>query len=104
MNNVTVDFVVEINKELSFGYAVISSWYLFILSSRCGILTPVYLGCVCLRGELGFLNCDDICMCVVNKQFQLLKFVLIPFYVDLQYDEISIVYCCLCCMHDAERV
>ena len=21
------------------------------------------------RGELGFLNCDDICMCVVNKQF-----------------------------------
>ena len=19
------------------------------------------------RGELGFLNCDDVCMCVVNK-------------------------------------
>ena len=29
------------------------------------------------RGELGFLNCDDICMCVVNKQFELLEF-LIP--------------------------
>ena len=25
----------------------------------------------------GFLNCDDICMCVVNKQ--LLEFVLMPF-------------------------
>ena len=32
-----------------------------------------------LGGELGFLNCDDICMCVVNKQFELLEFVLIPF-------------------------
>ena len=28
----------------------------------------IYFGCVCLR-ELSFLNCDDICMCVVNKQF-----------------------------------
>ena len=31
------------------------------------------------RGELGFLNCDDVCMCVVNKQFELLKFGLFPF-------------------------
>ena len=23
------------------------------------------------RGEPGFLNCDDVCMCVVNKQFEL---------------------------------
>ena len=22
----------------------------------------MYFGCVCFRGELGFLNCDDICM------------------------------------------
>ena len=29
----------------------------------------MYLGCVCFRGELGFRNCDDICMCVMNKQF-----------------------------------
>ena len=28
-----------------------------------------YFGCVCFRGELGFLNYDDICMCVVNKKF-----------------------------------
>ena len=39
----------------------------------------MYFRCVCFRGELGFLNCDDICMCVVNKQFELLEFILIPF-------------------------
>ena len=32
----------------------------------------LYFVCVCFRGELGFLKCDDICMCVVNKQFELL--------------------------------
>ena len=26
----------------------------------------MYFGCVCFRGELGYVNCDDICMCVVN--------------------------------------
>ena len=35
----------------------------------------MYFWCVCNSGELGFLNCDAICMCVVNKQFQLLEFV-----------------------------
>ena len=34
---------------------------------------------VCFRGELGFLNCDDIGMCVMNKQFEILGFVLMPF-------------------------
>ena len=38
------------------------------------------------RGELGFLNCDDICMCVVNNQFELLEFVFYSIYVDLQYE------------------
>ena len=37
---------------------------------------------VCFRGELGFLNCDDICMCVVNKQFELLEFVFGPFMLN----------------------
>ena len=41
-----------------------------------------------LWGELGFLNCDDICMCVVNKQFELVEFVFDSVYIDLQYDEI----------------
>ena len=39
----------------------------------------MYFGCFGFRGELGFLNCDDICMCVVSKQFELLEFVFIPF-------------------------
>ena len=46
----------------------------------------MYFGCVCFRGVLGFLNCDDICMCLVNKQFELLEFVFDSVYVDLQYD------------------
>ena len=60
----------------------------------------MYFGCVCFRGELGFLNCDYICMYVVNKQFELLQFVLIPF---MQCDEISLTFtaghmslCCVC--------
>ena len=52
------------------------------------------------RGELGFLNCDDVCMCVMNKQFELLEFVSESVYVDLQYDEISLTFMagpvCLC--------
>ena len=50
----------------------------------------MYFGCVCIRGELGFLKCNDICMCVVNTQFELLQFVFDSVYVDLQYDEISL--------------
>ena len=43
---------------------------------------------VCFRGELGSLNCNDICMCVA--------------YVDLQYDEIYLTFTAvsvsLCCV------
>ena len=52
----------------------------------------MYFGCFGFRGELGFLNCDDVCMCVVNKQFQLLEFVSESVYVDLEYDEISLTF------------
>ena len=55
------------------------------------------------RGDLGFLNCDDIGLCVINTQFELLKFVFDSVYVDLQYDEISLTFtagsvslCCVC--------
>ena len=41
----------------------------------------MYLGCVCFRGELGFLNCDDICMCIVDKQFELIELVFDSVYV-----------------------
>ena len=60
----------------------------------------MYFGCFGFRGELGFLNCDDVCMCVVNKQFELLEFVSESVYVGLQYDEISLTFTagsvCLC--------
>ena len=46
----------------------------------------MYFWCFGFRGELGFLNCDDVCMCVVNKQFELLEFVSESVYVDLQYN------------------
>ena len=53
----------------------------------------MYFGSFCFRGELGFLNCDDICMCVVNKQFELfLKFVFNSIYVELKYNEISLTF------------
>ena len=41
------------------------------------------LGVLFFKGELGFLKCDDICMCVVNKQFVLLEFVFDSIYVDM---------------------
>ena len=60
----------------------------------------MYFGCFGFSGELGFLNCDDVCMCVVNKQFELLEFVSESVYVDLQYDEIPLSFTagsvCLC--------
>ena len=60
----------------------------------------MYFGCSGFRGELGFLNCDDICMYVVNKQFELLELVSESVYVDLRYDEIYLTFTvgsvCLC--------
>ena len=60
----------------------------------------MYFLCFGFRGELGFLNCDDVCMCVVNKQFELLEVVSESVYVDLQYDEIYLTFTagpvCLC--------
>ena len=42
------------------------------------------------------LVCDDICMCVVYKQFELVEFVFDSVYVDLQYDEISVIFAVGC--------
>ena len=61
----------------------------------------MYFRCFDFRRELGFLNCDDVCMCVVNKQFELLEFFSsVSVYVDLQYNEISLTFTavpvCLC--------
>ena len=60
----------------------------------------MYFGCFSFRGELGCLNYDNICMCVLNKQFEPLELVFDSVYVDLQYDEISLTFTagsvCLC--------
>ena len=68
-----------------------------IIAHCCEVM---YVGWFDFRGELGFLNCDDICMCVGNKQFELLEFVFESVYVDLQYDDISFTFtdgfvCCV---------
>ena len=52
----------------------------------------MYFGSACLRGELGFLNCDVIYMCVVDEQFELHEFVFDSGDVDLQYDEIYVTF------------
>ena len=60
----------------------------------------MYFGCFDFRGELGFPDCNNFCMSVVNKQFKLLEFVFESVYVDLHYDEISLNFTagsvCLC--------
>ena len=43
----------------------------------------MYIRSFCFRGGLGFLNCDNICMYVVNIQFVLFEFVCNSVYVDL---------------------
>ena len=65
----------------------------------------VYFWSICFKGDLAFLNCDDICMCVVNKQFEFLEFVydsvcrvvLVP-YVDavVAVTRIRVLLCCMC--------
>ena len=52
----------------------------------------MYFWSVYFRDKLSFQNCDDICMCVVNKQFELLGFVFDSVYVDMQYDEIYLIF------------
>ena len=85
------------------GMSVVVNVMLFLMSvmspppalCNLSVRTVVKLctfGCVGFRGELGFLNCDDIFMCVVNMQFELLGFVFDSVYVDLQYDEISLTF------------
>ena len=74
-----------------------------VMLSLMSVMSPppaLYFWCFGFKGELGFLNFDDVCMCVVNKHFELLEFVSESVYVDLQYDEISLTFTagpvCLC--------
>ena len=50
------------------------------ISAHC--CEVMYFWCFGFRGELGFRNCDDVCMCVVNKQPELLEFVSESVYVE----------------------
>ena len=52
----------------------------------------MYFGSFGFSSELGFLDCDNICMCVVNKLFELLEFVFNSVYVDLKYNEIYLTF------------
>ena len=87
-----------------------------VVSNECNERTPclvqpigthggevMFWWCVFFRDDLCFLNCDNICMCVVHKQFELLEFIFHSFNVDRQYDEISLTFtagsvslCCVC--------
>ena len=77
----------------------------YVVSNKCDeptscLVQPIvahccelmYFGCFGFRDELGCLNCDDACMCVVNKQFELLEFVSKSVCVDLQYDSIFLTF------------
>ena len=58
----------------------------FALQFVAAVTAPPLVGCVVCS------HCDDIFMCVVNKQFELLEFVIDSVYVDLQHDEISLTF------------
>ena len=56
----------------------------------------MYFGCFGFRGEL---NCDDVCMCVVNKQFELLEFVSESVYVTcsmMRFLSLLLLGLCVC--------
>ena len=49
------------------------------------------------KAVLFWSDCDDIFMCVVNKQFELLEFVFIPFMLTCSMMIfLSILLLCLC--------
>ena len=58
----------------------------------CDLLVRTVVKLCTFTGELDFLNCDDICMCVENEQYKLFEFVFDSVYVNLKYDEISLTF------------
>ena len=85
-------------------YVVCINGRRYVCCSECNVVSNEFNEPTsCIVQPIGFLNCDDICMYVVNKQFELLEFVFYSVYVDLQYDEISLTFtagsvslCCVC--------
>ena len=67
------------------------------IGAHCGEV--MYFGCFGFRDELGFLNCDDVSMCVVNKQFELLELFLSPFMLTcrmMRLFSLLLLGLCLC--------
>ena len=59
----------------------------------------MYFGCFGFRGELGFLNCDDVCMSVVNKQFSSSSLFLSPFMLTcsmMRFLSLLLLGLCVC--------
>ena len=54
------------------------------------VRTDVKLCSFGFMDELGFLNCDDVCMCVVNKQFELLLHLLLSWTSSLSISSSAI--------------
>ena len=72
---------VVVNVMLSLMSVMSTPLALCNLAHCCEVMC---LGCFDFKSELGFPNCDYICMCVVNKQFELLEFVFESVYVELR--------------------
>ena len=65
--------------------------------SACTVVRLCTLGVFALGVQLGFLNCDDIYMCVVNKQVELLHIVYV-LLLDLCACVVYIVWSFLACL------
>ena len=88
------------------GMSVVANVMLFLMSIMSSPLpyatyrthggAVMYFRCDCFRGEFGFPNCDDNCMCIVNKQFELLEFLNIPFMLTCNMMRFSHFYCWVC--------
>ena len=76
-------FIVSKNLLISIATVIVRT-----VGAHCCEL--MYFWCVYFRDEIGFLNCDDICIRVVNKQFELLEYVFDSVYFDLQNDEMGL--------------
>ena len=65
---ITDGMSVVVNVMLSLSVMIQPSALCNLSARHC--CEVMYLGCLCFRRERdGFLNCNDICMCVGNKQF-----------------------------------
>ena len=70
-----------------------------IVAHCCEVM---YFGCFDFRGDPGCLNCNDVCICVVNKQVELHEFVLSPFMFTCSMISLTFIYLCVLVFFVAE--